>query len=219
MTDRPITFTAPEVRAVLDGRKTQFRKVLNSIVPPPPAHDNVVHDPRHPAPYLDAYCSKKKTDENPRGMSTDWCWWTRDDRCGQCFTVPYAPGGRLWVRETWTQDGCVDGMAAYGVDGHDFPSWVESGKWRSPVTMPRWASRISLLVTDVRVERLQDISEADAIAEGNTPGPSGDTFGGCRHTAIAAFSDHWISRHGPASWDANPWVVAITFEHIDGGDA
>ncbi len=86
---------------------------------------------------------------------------------------------------------------------------------RPSIHMPRWASRMTLTVTDVRVQRLQDISEADAVAEGVIH----DSFGGWRGhegtigypTAIWAYHHLWNSLHGPGAWDANPWVVALTF--------
>jgi hypothetical protein len=80
--------------------------------------------------------------------------------------------------------------------------------WRPSLFMPRWASRLTLLVTDVRVERLQDISEADAIAEGwpNEPGAAlRDAY------PIGWYANLWNSLHGHDAWDANPWVVAVTF--------
>lgn len=202
MTDRPITLSAPEVRAVLDGRKTQFRKVLKPT--PKQTRDWRPDFSICPAARLSAGFVAF---DHPKGGPYT------------AIAQPYFVGDRLWVRETWTQDGCVEGIVAYRAYSHDLPSWVECGKWRSPFTMPRWASRISLMVTDVRVERLQDISCADCFAEGiprqansisidcDTPDPRHD------------FRDRWVHRHGPASWDANPWVVAITFERIDGGNA
>lgn len=86
--------------------------------------------------------------------------------------------------------------------------------------MPRWASRLTLIVTDVRVERLQDISEDDAIAEGveevSDDGPvlTGIPCGTIYADHRSAFRDLWNSLHGPGSWDANPWVAAITFRPV-----
>lgn len=164
------------------------------------------------------------------------------------------PGDRLWVRETWCPANTDDGPAlltkadldrrylvheSSPVDYDIYPAgrsawsaWavdVESGStkdWRSPIHMPRWASRLTLIVTATKIERVQDISEADATAEGAqlrwlkaancAPRPHyfidvGDSIehsGGC---ACEAFERLWDALHGPASWDANPEVVALTF--------
>lgn len=176
MTDRPIIFSAPMVRALLAGRKTQTRRIIRDAVPEAPGMDQVhpKNQVRHAAPYLDAYCGQPRTPANPRGMSDRWCWWTRDDRCGVQFKVGYQPGDRLWVRESLAlkEDGGVQ-WATYAADG----AWVKSGivridprkignKPRPSIHMPRWASRLTLSVTEVRVERLQAISDEDVRAEG-----------------------------------------------------
>ena len=218
MTDRPIIFSGPMVQALLAGRKSQTRRVLNpQPTEQPAANCHPAHKPRHPAPYLDAYCGEPRTSQNPRGQGRDWHWWQVDDRCGPvACRVPYAIGDRLWVRETvcW-----VSGWGLrYRADNDDLAEKRETGEvscWRTSIHMPRWASRLTLTVSDVRVQRLQDISEADAIAEGVIH----DGFGGWRGhegtigypTAIWAYHHLWNSLHGPGAWDANPWVVALTF--------
>lgn len=224
MTDRPIIFSAPMVRALLDGRKTQTRRALKpQPTEQPAANCHPAHKPRHPAPYLDAYCGEPRTYQNPRGQGRDWHWWQVDDRCGPvACRVPYAPGDRLWVRETFI------GPYAYEVNEYPPRDWGNKPIWfpadgpvpekhagqfwhraRPSIHMPRWASRLTLTVTDVRVQRLQDISEADAIAEGGDPVQARmyPELGTCRHW----FQDLWNSLHGPGAWDANPWVVALTF--------
>ena len=217
MTDRPIIFSAPMVRAMLDGRKTQTRRVLKpQPTGQPSANCHPAHKPRHPAPYLDAYCGEPRTPQNPRGQGRDWHWWQVDDRCGPvACRVPYAPGDRLWVREAvcW-----VSGWGwRYRADNDDLAEKRETGevsRWRPSIHMPRWASRLTLTVTDVRVQRLQDISEADAVAEGcdavlalTIKRPNGAHPGNPRE----CYCDLWNSLHGPGAWDANPWVVALTF--------
>ena len=102
-------------------------------------------------------------------------------------------GQGLWVRETWAKAGEVGDHTEYRADNPD----PLSGRWRPSIHMPRWASRLSLTITDVRVQRLQDISEADAEAEGFD----------CRDL----FACTWVNLYGPKSWLANPWVWAITF--------
>lgn len=258
MTNRPILFSGPMVRALLDGTKMQTRRLVK---PQPGPFEGGVHPKRvarHPAPYLDAYCGEKSTPANPRGMSEDWCWWTRDDRCGDSIgKCPFGkPGDRLWVREAW-------GINDYRYGGKNsipktrpidlasnnlvhFATKSDAGilneiTRRSSIHMPRWASRLTLIVTDVRAQRLQDISEEDARAEGATMRPkcngrmghlngwsmdwseigkpSRFADGGVlreRDISLcdpqAAFASYWNHINGPDAWDENPWVWAVSFE-------
>jgi hypothetical protein len=248
MTDIPIIFSAPMVRALLDGRKTMTRRLLRHPVPEAPAMD-AVHSanlPRHAAPYLDAYCSERPSPLNPRGMGRNWCWWTRDDRACQQFRVGYIPGDRLWVRENYRTAAKLDACSMkeiarqawdagyrrpwcpirYEADGVNdnwtATDWGEFGKQRPCIFMPRWASRLTLIVTGVKIERLQGISEADARAEGMDLLRSGrgyydPRFGhGAVHlgycdSACHAFRTLWNHLHGAEAWDADPHVVALTF--------
>ena len=254
MTDRPIIFGAPMIRALIAGTKSQTRRLIKDEVPEPPAHDSVNpwnveklkargREP-HPAPYLDSYCGNRKTPENPRGMSDRWCWWTRDDRQGlPTFKVPYVPGDRLWVREQVRAGELPDGTDGVRYLADDAwikiantktaaDAWVElnyygQGRGTGPrcggkvpsIHMPRWASRITLFVTAVRIERLQSISEADAIAEGVNPQtepPAAQGFArafGLHYRAHAsAYANLWNSLHGADAWAANPWVAVVSFE-------
>lgn len=138
--------------------------------------------------------------------------------------LPYAVGDRLWCREVWglgvsdhgncpryraTMDyRCGDKIRSH----HEGPF-----TWRSPIHMPRWASRLTLIVTDVRVQRVQSITEEDARAEGVCETAFWER---AEHKVSAgapwsvdrlAFADLWNSLHGPGAWDANPWVAALTF--------
>lgn len=207
MSDKPIIFSGPMVRAILDGRKTMTRRVLK---PQPEPFDAMFSDAGR--------------------------WWTGDADTGEVHQVlraPYAPGDVLWVRENcWAEDRGERCGVCYAAD----KAWIEfndaehhedyfklrdyawkanegfesnSGKLVPSIFMPRWASRITLRVVGVKVERLQYISEADAVAEGclHHHDPSGDG-----QNVIEQFSHIWQSIHGPGSWDANPWVAAITFE-------
>lgn len=238
---KPTLFKAPMVRAILreieqpGTGKTQTRRFPKEAVPQPPSTDNVVHmPPRHERPYLDAY-----------NKSEWWCWWTRDDRPCEQFNAGYAVGDVLWVRETWAVSSIYDGVK---------PSLVHPGagvlyaatqarsgsKDRPSIFMPRWASRITLEVTGVRVERLQDISEADAIAEGIEfavrpfndwkliPGIwdfDGLLKSGTQTTeppAAIKYAYLWNSINANAGerWADNPWVVAVTFvPHLVNVDA
>lgn len=201
MTDRPIIFSAPMVRALLAGRKTQTRRILRAEVPAAPPMDAMRPNgtARHPAPYLDAYCGQPMTRANPRGMSDRWCWWTRDDRPGPMFRVPHVPGDRLYVRERAHVDGREVNYAADMPAGLD----ITGLGYRPSIHMPRWASRLTLVVTQVRIQRLQDISEADAIAEGATSRP--------RCSGFADLYDGWCmdwSRVGqPSRWAKQGMVL------------
>ena len=206
MTDRPTIFSAPMVRALLDGRKTQTRRVLK----PQPVWDNGAIGIEDDAGRW-AYCSNTE-----RGFG--------EGLPRSRFKLPYAIGDRLWVREAHAFDSVM--VRYYATDDVH-----ELRKKRSPIHMPRWASRLTLTVTDVRVQRLQEISEADAQAEGfpiswdgkpyDPPSPQEDIWQGYGR---ASMSLYWTSLHGPDAWAANPWVAAISFtvarRTIDaGGDA
>lgn len=218
MSDRPILFSAPMVRAILAGTKTQTRRAMNP----------------QPTPWADGwqlpdYCA------SPESAFRDGA---------PIFKSKFGkPGDRLWVREAWAKwgrdDQCGEGPSKthepiYRADG--WP-WDERDKWRPSIHMPRWASRITLEVTGVRVERLQDISEADARAEGASCRriSSGDarmglsdwwSFGtdrgediGGAFTAKQGYELLWESINGAGSWDANPWVWVIGFDVQSTGSA
>lgn len=133
---------------------------------------------------------------------------------------PYGqPGDRLWVREAWATHACFDNIPPrdlttrsihYQADGK-----VETGKYRQAFHMPRWASRIDLEITGVRVERLNDISENDAKAEGvhGCDWGHGMDYGGpaCYTKPFKAL---WEQINGAGSWDTNPWVWAVEFKRV-----
>lgn len=152
MTDRPILFSAEMVRAILDGRKTQTRRVIK---PQPPAE-------------AESVLRQLYSQDAPKNDGA-WTWWAGKPQkpITKPLFCPYGkPGDLLWVRETWAplKSGNVD----FAADWSDMMQKY-AGKWRPSIHMPRWASRITLRITGVRVERLQDISEDDAWAEGATP--------------------------------------------------
>lgn len=203
MPDRPIIFSAAMIRALLDGRKTQTRRVLK----PQPG---VIDAGGLPAALvaLDGYAVPGRV---------------------QPQRLPYATGDRLWVRETIIGARGYDALPPskwgnkpiwYLADGDpDRAKWFHlSDRKRSPIHMPRCASRITLTVTDVRVQRVQGISEADAIAEGISAADVRmyPELG----TARMRFRDLWDSIHGPGAWERNEWVAALTFDvkrgNIDG---
>ncbi|MCR6673267.1 hypothetical protein [Devosia ginsengisoli] len=145
--------------------------------------------------------------------------------------LPYRVGDRLYVREHWRTGGQHDHLAPrdlprewagpIGYIADEAPNSISrTGRFRQGMHMPRWASRLTLTVTDVRVERLLDISEADAIAEGiihpwNKRYPFGlqisDDAYCLGNTATQAYRALWNHINGPGSWDATPWVAAYTF--------
>jgi len=188
------------VRAILAGSKTQTRRVLKGST-------------EHRGPYNPAYVEAHR---NSAGWAT---------------ICPYgAPGDRLWVREAYRFDRQFDALTPRRVPpGSPFfmeaslADWLggphdgEPGKLRPSMFMPRWASRITLEVTEVRVERLQDISEADALAEGvwtGQPEMLAAGAGGMNLNHRSAYASLWEQINGPASWDANPWVWAISFKRV-----
>lgn len=229
MRERPIIFSGPLVRALLAGTKTQTRRIAPitdlSIRP----HDNeiVSWSVRFSKPIkgvLSSHSGGRLTEEQARRIiASKFC--------------PYGqPGDRLWVREAHAIVPRTAYARSEGVeqvlrpdDDHDAcvfrEGWERSrpGRWRPSIHMPRWAGRILLEITGVRVERLQDISEADAEAEGIAPQPHHAGRWLSEHrpaisfpSPVAAFSDLWESINGPGSWDANPWVWAVEFRRVDG---
>ncbi|MCA3696505.1 hypothetical protein [Aquidulcibacter sp.] len=204
MTERPILFSGPMVRAILEGRKTQTRRVLSYQ----PSGDVLEVSP--PSSDLPRY------------------WQFRYDVGGVDVPVPNQVGDTLWVREAWRPIGDAPLSECIGPEDIDFYATTDEiaaaiFKWRPSIHMPRWASRISLKVTAVKVERLQDISEADAIAEGilaheptqDDPAEYAAAEGRLIYNdPREAFCDLWISINGAYSWKANPWVVAYSFQRI-----
>lgn len=203
MADRPIIFSGPMVQALLAGRKTQTRRVLK---PQPKVLKGGIW--YRPYPVL---------------RPLHWNY-LHGDRIAGFADLPYAPGDRLYVREAHAilprtayrmsiGTGTIS-QTEHPTDGYSAAVFREgfdrSGRprWRPSIHMPRWASRLTLTVTDVRVQRLQDISEADAVAEG---WKSPEELGCGTWRPVGWFFDLWRTLHGPDAWDANPWVVALTF--------
>ena len=287
MKERPIIFSGPMVRAILEGRKTQTRRIIKPqpVPVPPNGWERPTREKKHDAPYFDAYCNKRKSSANPRGMSQDWCWWDEWDRqcLDQIIKCPYGvPSDRLWVRETWNViechssyeygdccffawdwfvspwdmlcheckalKGCNRPVLVYAADGEDknpaemYPSLdIRNGRtvktkpelpWRPSIHMPRKASRIDLLIADIRVERLQDISIEDAINEGiNCPveldepcrrcgaceGDDWDSPIRFQCNPRSAFFELWQSINGKrpgCAWDDNPYVWVVEFQCV-----
>lgn len=241
MKERPILFSGPMVRAILEGRKTQTRRVVKPV-----GNDDafVLQD------YGNGFWPYR-SDDGDTPFKGDM---------ELPIDCPYGRvGDRLWVRETFSigEDLGADWVRGYAqgdrfviLDGgsHEYivpesyeiprnakethnsegtaEHWREFGPIPS-IFMPRWASRITLEITGVRVERLQDISEADALAEGVkrsqravSPSEAVPCFRDYLrnepnyHTARDSFSSLWVSLNGPESWQANPWVWCISFKRV-----
>ena len=189
--ERPILFSAPMVRAILDGKKTQTRRVVRA------APENADSVERQQNPYTGRQFFRFGI---PGAMTAG-------------FVCPYGqPGDRLWVRETWAHDALtleqcraahedmMGGGVSYGPYYRATEVAPDTLHWRSPRFMPRWASRLALEVTNVRVERLQDISDDDAREEGVEN--------------RGAFAELCESIDGAGSCDANPWVWVVEFKRV-----
>lgn len=210
MTDRPILFSAPMVRALLADTKTQTRRAVK------PADWNFAHTPEF---NIDAATRRHEWLARKAGEPSTFRW----------LPCPYGQrGDRLWVREShWFFQDKHDPVTGYTppvltTEDVEYRADGESTRhgWRPSIHMPRWASRITLNVTGVRVERLQAISEEDARAEGITDGGclncgNSELSCGClnpRPDARDSFVDLWKSINGEESWNANPWVWVVEFE-------
>lgn len=207
MKERGILFSAPMVHAILDGRKTQTRRVLKSKSPL--ADCIPMRGEHHGRMWIGA---KQVPLKEPGDALTFRC------RYG-------APGDRLWVRETGWEP-CEPSLRAlregadtwpkyaYDADGiseqeaEDFKAW--GWKRRPAIHMPRWASRITLELVRVRCQRLHEISAKDVAAEG----VSGLTMAP-KKVLVQRYAELWESINGPGSWDANPLVWALDFKRVE----
>lgn len=224
--ERGMIFNDEMVRAILEGRKTQTRRIMKN-------------QPAEVGPEAPVMVRKI-------GAGFQWCG---ADGVSSVFNCPFGiVGDRIWVRETWAilgnEDGCSvdwndnlcrgDEKSAariyrasceqkpgdYGLwsipDDADWkPHTVNEkfdGGWRPSIHMPRWASRILLEITDVRVERLRDMSEADAKAEGASPAMYKITPPEAVYRV--GFGDIWRSIYGQDNWLSNPWVWVIEFKRV-----
>lgn len=238
MSERPIIFTGESVRAILAGRKTQTRRVAR-FIPLPGEESTSFTFSGVSAGY---YCTDVPASGHVLYVRRGGGTWHQ-------ITQPlhgYAPRDRLWVRETWAgldelagdvsrdppqvvgyradETAVVfgDDLVARPADTTDWNWQAPCVRWRSPLYMPRWASRITLAVTAVRVERLQALTEADARAEG-MPGEgvpariNGELGTAHFFDPVRAFSVAWDringKRHGCA-WADNPWVWVVSFERV-----
>lgn len=181
--DRPIIFSAPMVRALINGRKTMTRRI---------------------AYHADQWVRNADGMTTPRPTP-----WQR-----------VQPGDRLWVRESgnWTDAGtCIISgrrmcFVSYMADPGSGAFEFFDGKKRPSIHMPRWASRLTLTVTAVRIERLQEITPADVRAEGLLPATSVQSGHAADDDLMSQWHELWNTLHGPGAWEANPDVVVIGFD-------
>jgi hypothetical protein len=215
--ERPILFSGPMVRAILDGRKTQTRRVVS---PKPVLINGGEAEPRS-WPGDDLWTWEKHHHANGKypGVSMSTAAFARV----AAELCPYGqPGERLWIREAWSHlivDNHVDYL--YRADTHTGLEKRDGDqKWKPSIHMPRVACRLMLEITGVRVERLNDISEADAIAEGccyrgwnisDWKNPTGDSIA---PIAVNNYASLWQEINGAGSWAANPWVWVVEFRRI-----
>ncbi len=178
MTEKPILFSGPMVKAILEGRKTMTRRVI-------------------------------KFNASGRVQAHGKQWHIDDSNV--VLGAPYQPGDHLWVRETWVHIE-PDIHPMYRADYKSTTQLAQLAlgfKWRPSIFMPRWASRITLEVTGVRAERLQEITETDAISEGVKGGSCHPDFW------VGAFRDLWDSINGKKHpWESNPYVWVYEFRRI-----
>ncbi len=209
MADRPILFSGPMVRALLAGTKTQTRRFIKL------------------QPFIDQmgnFCAPDRQGkiwnygQSARGLP--------DINNFAACELRIKQGDRLWVREHWRTGGANDHLApralapewAHPIEYFADQTDLRNGRFRQGMHMPRWASRLTLSVTDVRVERLQDCSEEDAAAEGVKPWHHGEWFdagfGGVESKKVPArtlYAALWDEINGKGAWEANPWVAVYTF--------
>ncbi|OAM21655.1 hypothetical protein A7P89_07475 [Eikenella corrodens] len=197
MRERPILFSGPMVRAILEGRKTQTRRIVN----PQPKN-------RRGGRWMYCYESTNKKDEG----SFSYSW---PDKNGNCcaergwesqitYRCPYGQvGDRLWVREAWAVHP-ETGSLLYRADDDA----LENIRWKPSIHMPRKHSRILLEMTSIKVERLQAISREDALAEGTDSDPAAVD-------PIGSFAKYWDYINGVESWETNPWVWVVGFRKVE----
>lgn len=205
----PILFSAQMVRALLDGSKTQTRRVLKQAIGPS--------------------LSVGMSDDQPGVAELSWLYGDGPGHevheATKRVPCPYGqPGDHLWVRETWaygihalsSKDHEREGPWVYAADGEVALQGRLCDRWRPSIHMFQSASRITLEITGVRVERLQDISEADAIAEGASSSALEKIQAGQDRWARRAYRTLWEQINGTDSWDLNPWVWVIEFKRTTG---
>ncbi|WP_286237941.1 hypothetical protein [Neptuniibacter halophilus] len=211
MNAKPILFSADMVRALLNGQKTQTRRIIK---PQPLPHQEWSGWVMESTSRKEIGCARWSSDGIGRTSLSDAVY----------ARPPARAGDLLYVRETWRQFDSADEC-----DHMDFPcscptngapifrATHDDGEsaWKPSIHMPRWASRLTLRITSVRVERLQDISQKDAIAEGCDSSESAAANStGWYEKPVRAFQRLWESTYSEDNWASNPWVWVVEFEVI-----
>jgi hypothetical protein len=218
MKERPILFSAPMVRAILSGSKTQTRRVVK----PQPAGS-----------FLGLIERPIRSSKDPPVLRA-WFQAGAKEQSSREITCPYgSPGDRLWVRETWAVQHEYDAAAP----SEHYAATEDLGglRKRQSIFLPRRGSRILLEITDTRVQRLQEISEENARSEGlstvtndgslckwgipdadGLPGTDDDgwPWRDWERCPVAAYRRLWESINGSGTWDLNPWVWAVSFRRL-----
>ena len=207
MKERPILMSAPMVRAILDGSKTQTRRVVKDLK----GYENTGYD----------FCIGMNDGELQALTAGDHGWEATGVRC------PYGqPGDRLWVRESWRVNHVALDCVSVFYKAHERHSYTEmceqipiaavntpvkaAMSWRPSIHMPRWASRITLEITGIRVERLQDITNNDALAEGTPDLRTKEN----NWDMVRCYQELWEQINGAGSWALNPWVWVVEFKRL-----
>lgn len=196
-TEHPIIFSGSSVRAIIEGRKTMTRQVCKI-------------QPRPWAKLLGHFLPGESIEQIFDGLRITW-------QDGTNIKCPYGQSGdRLWVRETWRE---VDGHICYAATPEtNYLGW-DGWRWRPSIHMPRRYSRLTLEITGVKVERVQDINEENAIAEGiEQDKHHGYWLPGYNTTPVFAFRELWDSinaKRPGCAWSDNPWVWVIEFRRIN----
>ncbi|GHE77683.1 hypothetical protein GCM10019059_40830 [Camelimonas fluminis] len=242
MADRPIQLPMPMINALLDGRKTQLRQKLD--LPTKAASGGAIYERSdmggwEPGIYGGRGCFT--VDRNGTKHPAPEMVGLYHRTCGVSILAPIQVGDQFWVREVWCDLTTTHGRQTetynsvtglyerrvqpfiwYQADG-DQPDIgngaAKMASWRSPRRMPRSASRLTLLVTDVRAQLLSDISEEDAVAEGVERDSDGwrdylMPSTQCCFTARDSYKTLWDSMNGPGSWNATPWIAAYSFDVV-----
>ena len=204
-TGKPILFSAPMVRAILEGRKTQTRRIVKKYIGEG-TRDNPLRMDLIKCPYGQTG-GALWVRETFRSNKKYFIGYKADGSCGVFFQN--GAGSRYFLKH-----GQMTGGGCPPKDGTQYGIRKYGDCWKPSIHMPRWASRITLEIKDIRVERLQGISEEDAKAEGCVStaieNKAGDDYSGAY--ASENFAELWQSINGPDSWDANPWVWVVEFK-------